>query len=356
MRKFKNEITVADSIREALILSMKKNKNIILIGLGVDDPKGIFGTTKNINKLFKKKRVFDFPTAENAMTGIAIGASLTGIKPVIVHQRVEFSLLSLEQIINQAAKWFFMNAGKKNVPLVIRLIIGRGWGQGPQHSQSLETIFAQIPGLKVVSLSTPYNAKGLLISSIEDLNPVIIFEHRWLHEIKGQVPTKYYKIPLDKAKIIKTGSYLTLVSSSYMVIECLRAAKILERFSIKVEVIDIQCLRPLDIKTIIKSIKKTKKTIIIDNGGMMYGIGSEIISNLYENLSQSEKKNYLIKRIGSPDNPIPSTRELAKFCYITYIDIIKEIEKMTNKKIKNLYKYKNYSSSDQPNKDFIGPF
>ena len=142
------KITLAESIREALVLSMKKNENVILVGLGVDDPKGIFGTTKNIDKIFKKERVFDFPTAENAMTGISIGASLLGIKPVIVHQRVEFSLLSLEQIINQAAKWFFMNGGTKSVPLVIRLIIGRGWGQGPQHSQSLEAIFAHIPGLK----------------------------------------------------------------------------------------------------------------------------------------------------------------------------------------------------------------
>ena len=254
----------------------------MLIGLGVDDPKGIFGTTKGIDKLFKDKRVFDFPTAENAMTGISIGASLMGVKPVIVHQRVEFSLLSLEQIINQAAKWFFMNGGTKSVPLVIRLIIGRGWGQGPQHSQSLETIFAHIPGLKVISLSTPYNAKGLLISSIEDKNPVIIFEHRWLHEIQGIVPKKYYKVPLGKARIVKKGTDLTLVSSSYMVIECLRSAKILKNYSINTEVVDIQSLRPLDIKTIINSIKKTQKAIIVDNGGISYGISSEIIAKLYE--------------------------------------------------------------------------
>ena len=139
MIKILKKITLAESIREALVLSMKKNENVILVGLGVDDPKGIFGTTKNIDKIFKKERFFDFPTAENAMTGISIGASLLGMKPVIVHQRVEFSLLSLEQIINQAAKWFFMNGGTKSVPLVIRLIIGRGWGQGPQHSPKLRS-------------------------------------------------------------------------------------------------------------------------------------------------------------------------------------------------------------------------
>ena len=160
MQNKKKDIFFAEAINEALVMSMKKNKNVLLIGLGVDDPKGIFGTTKGINKIFKKERVFDFPTAENAMTGIAIGSSLMGMRPVITHQRVEFSLLAMEQIINQAAKWFFMNAGQKSVPLVIRLIIGRGWGQGPQHSQSLESIFAHIPGLKIVCPSSPLSAKG----------------------------------------------------------------------------------------------------------------------------------------------------------------------------------------------------
>ena len=356
MPKLVRKITVAEAIRESLVLSMKKDKNVMLIGLGVDDPKGIFGTTKGIDKIFKNKRVFDFPTAENAMTGISIGASLMGMKPVIVHQRVEFSLLSLEQIINQAAKWFFMNGGTKSVPLVIRLIIGRGWGQGPQHSQSLESIFAHIPGLKVISLSTPFNAKGLMLSSIEDMNPVIVFEHRWLHEIKGDVPKKYYKVPLGKAKVIKKGTDISLISSSYMVIECLRSAKILKNYSVNVEVVDIQCLRPLDSKTIIKSVQKTKNAIIVDNGGMNYGISSEIIANLYENLSRKEKKNFSIIRIGPPDNPIPSTRELAKFCYPNYLDIIKKVERILKKKFKNLEKYKDDIPLDLPNKNFMGPF
>ena len=304
MLKDRNNVSVADSINEALVLSMKKNKNVLLIGLGVDDPKGVFGTTTNIDKIFKKKRVFDFPTAENAMTGIAIGAAISGMRPVIVHQRVEFSLLSVEQIINQASKWFFMNGGQKSVPLVIRMIIGRGWGQGPQHSQSLESIFAHIPGLKVVSLSTPLNAKGLILSSIEDSNPVIIFEHRWLHEMKGPVPKKYFKTPLGKAKILKKGTDISFISSSYMVIECLRSAKILKDFKINAEVIDIQSLRPLDIKTILKSVKKTKKAVIVDNGGINYGISSEIIAKIFENISKKEKSNLIIKRIGPLDNPV----------------------------------------------------
>ena len=357
MPKKNRKISVSESIREGLIMSMKKNKNVILIGLGVDDPKGIFGTTKKIDKIFlKQKRVFDFPTAENTMTGIAIGSALSGVRPVIVHQRVEFSLLSLEQIINQAAKWYFMSGGKKSVPLVIRLIIGRGWGQGPQHSQSLEALFAHIPGLKVVCISNPKNAKGILISSIEDKNPVIIFEHRWLHEIQGEVPKKYYKIPLGKAKVVKKGTDITLVSSSYMVIECLRSAKILKSYSIDVEVVDIQSLRPLDIQTIMNSVKKTKKAIIVDNGGINFGISSEINARLYENFSNKDKSICKIDRIGPPDNPIPSTRELAKYCYPNYLDIIKKTEKLLKKKFKNLEKYKDNIPLDQPNKDFMGPF
>jgi acetoin:2,6-dichlorophenolindophenol oxidoreductase subunit beta len=357
MPKSQRKITLAESINEALVLSMKKNKNVILIGLGVDDPKGIFGTTKGIDKKFKKeKRLFDFPTAENAMTGIAIGSSLAGMKPIIVHQRVEFSLLSLEQIINQAAKWFFMNGGQKSVPLVIRLIVGRGWGQGPQHSQSLEPIFAHIPGLKVISLSTPLTAKGLLLASIEDKNPVIIFEHRWLHDIEGHVPKKYFKHSLDKANVLKKGTDITLISSSYMVIECLRSASILKKFSINAEVIDIQSLRPLDIKTLLNSVKKTKKVIIVDNGGMSFGISSEIMAKIYENLNDKKSLNIFIKRIGPPDNPIPSTRELAKYCYSDYLDIVKEVLKIFKKKNTNLKNYENNIPKDQPNKNFLGPF
>ena len=356
----KRLISLASAIKEAQMLAMKKDKNVLLIGLGVDDPKGIFGTTKGLNKIFKKgEQVFDFPTAENAMTGIAIGASISGKKPIIVHQRVEFSLLSVEQIINQAAKWFFMSGGTSNSPIVIRLIIGRGWGQGPQHSQSLETIFSHIPGLKVISLSTPKSAKGLILSSIKDKNPVIIFEHRWLHDIKGHVPKKYYTTPLDKAQILKKGSDITLISSSYMIIECLRSASILKDFSINAEVVDIRSLRPLDINTLIKSVRKTKNTLIVDNGWMSYGISSEIMARIFENLKKKEEEFISINRIGPLESSVPSTKELAKYCYKDYKDIVKSVLKILKKnnfKTSTIKKYSNNVPSDQPNKNFLGPF
>ena len=189
MRKIK----FYQAIREAQEQLIKSNKNVMIMGLGVNDPKGIFGTTQGLSKKFGQKRILETPTSENAVTGVAIGASMMGLRPILTHQRVEFSLLSIEQIVNQAAKWNFMSAGEFKTPIVIRLIIGKGWGQGPQHSQSLETLFAHIPGLKVVCPSNPIDAKGMLISSIFDNNPVIFFEHRWLHNIKSEVPNGYFK-------------------------------------------------------------------------------------------------------------------------------------------------------------------
>ena len=356
MQNKKKKILFSEAINEALVMAMKKNKNVILIGLGVDDPKGIFGTTKGINKLFKKNRVFDFPTSENAMTGISIGSSLMGMRPVITHQRVEFSLLAMEQIINQAAKWFFMNAGQQSVPIVIRLIIGRGWGQGPQHSQSLESIFAHIPGLKIVCPSSPSSAKGLLLSSVEDNNPIIFFEHRWLHVMKDLVPKKYYKLPIGKACVLKKGRDITLISSSYMVIECLRSSKILKDYNINVEILDLQSLRPLDVNTIIKSVKKTKKALIVDNGMMSFGISAEIIAKIYETLNPVEIKKVVLKRIGLLDAPIPSSRKLAKYNYPNYLTICKTVGELLKKDLPNIIKYKKKTSSDQPNSKFMGPF
>ena len=163
-----------EAVREATSISLQDDPSVYLIGLGVPDPKGIFGTTEGLQGEFGSGRVMDMPIAENGMTGIAIGSALVGMRPILTHQRVEFAILSMEQIVNQAAKWFHMTAGKRNIPLVIRMIIGRGWGQGAQHSQSLESWFAHIPGLKVVMPATPYDAKGLLISAVEDLSLIHI--------------------------------------------------------------------------------------------------------------------------------------------------------------------------------------
>ena len=348
-------IQYSEAINEALMQSMKLDRKVVIMGLGVDDPKRIFGSTKKLIETFGNNRVFDMPTSENAITGFAIGMSLGKYKPIICHQRVEFALLSMDQIINQAAKWFYMNDGQMSVPIVVRLIIGRGWGQGPQHSQSLETLFANIPGLKVVCPSSAYDAKGMLVSSIMDKNPIIFFEHRWLHSTHSIVPKKYYSVPIGKSKITKKGSDITIVSSSYMSIEALKAAEILKEYNIDAEIIDLRTLRPLDINPVIKSVKKTKKLLVVDNGWTQFGISSEIISRIatIKNLN----KNLKINRIGIADTPIPSTRKLAKLCYPDCIDICKEVEKILDKKFKSLNtKFSSYRAQDIPNKNFTGPF
>ena len=213
------ELNYANAIKEATDFCLEVDQSVLVIGLGVPDPKGIFGTTIGLQDKYGVDRVMDMPLAENGMTGVVIGASLNGYRPILTHQRVEFALLSIEQIVDQAAKWFYMNAGQQNVPIVIRLIIGRGWGQGAQHSQSLESWFAHIPGLKVVMPSNAYDAKGLLISSVEDNNPVIFIEHRWLHNTIDYVPTGGYKVPIGKAKVAREGKDVTIIAHSYMVLE-----------------------------------------------------------------------------------------------------------------------------------------
>ncbi len=344
----------SEVIKETLDYNLKKNKKVVLMGLGVDDPKGIFGTTLNLHKKYKN-RVFDLPTAENGFTGFALGLSINGMFPVITHQRVEFSLLAFEQFVNQIAKWNFMTGGKVSNPMIIRLIIGRGWGQGPQHSQSLEILFSHIPGVNVLTPSTPQSVRGLFNSSFKEKKPTIIFEHRWLHETYGNSPKLNYFTKIGKAKILKSGSDITLVGFSYSVINCLESAKILKKFNISAEVIDLQSLRPLDINTILKSAKKTKNIIIVDNGWSFYGISAEISAQVAEKLCNL--KNLKIDRLGNKNTPMPSTKSLAKLCYVNPYDIVVSAEKMLNKKFKNLKKFKlKEYYADQPNKNFLGPF
>jgi len=346
------------AIREAQEQLIKSNKNVMIMGLGVNDPKGIFGTTQGLSKKFGQKRILETPTSENAVTGVAIGASMMGLRPILTHQRVEFSLLSIEQIINQAAKWNFMSAGEFKTPIVIRLIIGKGWGQGPQHSQSLESIFAHIPGLKVVAPSSAKDAKGLLISSVKDDMPVIFFEHRWLHNINGNVPKKLYSIPIGKAKIIQKGKDLTIVSFSEALIQVLRLKKILKKTGISAEIIDLRSLRPIDKKCILKSVKKTKKLLVVDNGWKSFGVSAEIISIVSEKIRFLKVKPV---RLGVKEIPIPSTRALARECYLNSNVIFDKIIQITKKRPKKKLKKRfltnlTLEETDVPYKDFQGPF
>jgi len=349
------ELNFADSIKEATDFCLGEDESVLLVGLGVPDPKGIFGTTIGLQDKYGSDRVMDMPLAENGMTGVMIGASLNGFRPILTHQRVEFALLSIEQIVNQAAKWYYMNAGQQHVPLVIRLIVGRGWGQGAQHSQSLESWFAHIPGLKVVMPSNAYDAKGMLISSVEDNNPVIFIEHRWLHNTVDYVPVDGYRVPIGKAKIAREGKDLTIVAHSYMVLESLRCAEVLADYGISIEVIDLRTIRPLDTDTILSSVSKTLRVLVADNGWVKFGVSAEIVSVISETIF--EKLICAPVRIGINDSPSPSTRALANNFYPRAENLAQLISDMMgiNIKIRDLFP-KSDRPLDIPDPSFTGPF
>ncbi|MFA5339986.1 MAG: transketolase C-terminal domain-containing protein [Candidatus Omnitrophota bacterium] len=349
------KLTYAQAILEATDQCLANDDSVYIIGLGVTDPKGVFGTTLGLEKKYGK-RAMDMPVAENGMTGIAIGSSLVGMRPILTHQRVDFMILSLDQIINNAAKWHYMFGGKLKVPLVIRLLIGRGWGQGPQHSQNLNSIFAFVPGLKVVMPATAYDAKGLLISAIEDDNPVIFIEHRWLYGISDNVPEKMYREPLGKARIIEKGKDVTIISSSYMVLEAMRAGKILKKYGIGAEVLDLRSIRPLDEESIIRSVKKTGRLVVVDGAWRSFGISAEVIALVAEKGCGMLKS--APRRITFPDTPTPTSPALAKYYYPRAIDIVNSVRSMFGfpEKTEEGAGMVSNIPLDVPDKTFTGPF
>lgn len=309
MRNLKYSEAIAEAMYEALL----QNPNLFLIGEGIDDPKGAFGTTTSALKEFGKERVMDSPLSENALAGICIGAAIEGYPSIQIHMRAEFMVLALDQILNHAAKWNYMFNGKMNVPMVFRCIVGRGWGQAAQHSQSFHNLYAQFPGLKVILPSHPYDAKGLLLSAVEDPNPVICIEHRWLYEKVGLVPENSYRIPIGNANTLTTGKDVTCVALSLSVHEALEAQAILKQEGIELEVIDLRSVRPLDFKTIFSSVEKTGRLLIADISHTFMGIGAEITAQVAENRFEFLKAPVI--RIGLPDAPTPCAPSLEAAYY-----------------------------------------
>lgn len=314
-----------DAICEITGQLLEADKRVFVIGEGVDDAGGVFGTTKDLHVKFGKDRVMDCPLAENGVTGIAIGAALAGMRPILVHMRVDFMPLTMDQIINHAAKWRYMFGGKVSVPIVIRSIIGRGWGSAAQHSQSLQALFTHIPGLKVVMPATPYDAKGLLKAGVDDGNPVIFIEHRWLYEHMGHVPPEMYSVPLGKGIVRKSGSDVTIVAVSYMAYESMKAAEELKKEGIDAEVIDPRTLKPLDTGLIIESVRKTGRLVIADTGWKECGIGAEVIAKVVEEAFGSLKSPAI--RVNLPDVPTPASPVLEKAYYPGKDHIIAAVKK-----------------------------
>jgi pyruvate/2-oxoglutarate/acetoin dehydrogenase E1 component len=309
-------IRYVDAIAEACALEMERDEKVFVFGLDVDDHKEIQGSTGGLLKKFGPERIFGTPLSEDAMTGVAIGAAMAGYRPIHVHIRMDFLTLCMNQLMNMAAKAHYMYNGQVKVPLVVRTMIGRSWGQGAQHSQALHSLFMHIPGLKVVAPSNAHDAKGLMIASIRDDNPVIFMEHRLLCNSKAYVSEDSYEVELGKARVVKEGSDITIVAISHMVIESLRAHKFLEENGISAEVIDPISLKPLDIDTITKSVAKTGKLLVVDNGWLMCGTGSEIITSVMERLPDGVNgKPIKFARMGFAETTCPTTRNLEDLFY-----------------------------------------
>ena len=343
------EIKYFEAINEALRHAMEQDDRVFLMGLGVDDPKGIFGSTLGLWQQFGRERVFDMPIAENGMTGIAIGAALAGMRPVMSHQRMDFMLYCMDQLINHAAKWRYMSGGLLHVPLTVRTIIGRGWGQGAQHAQSLQAIFAHVPGLKVVMPASPYDVKGLLLASIADDNPVIFIEHRRLYDLTGPVPEEPYTVPLGKGVIRRDGKDVTIVATSYMVPEAEQAADALAAEGIEVELIDPRTLNPLDEALIINSVNKTGRLVVADNDWKTAGFGAEIAARVAYAAFASLKAP--IVRVAFPDVPTPTTIALEQAFYPGPEDIVAAVKEVVLGELRQVS-----ALTSTPEYEFIGPF
>lgn len=349
------ELTFKEAILEGTSQSMAKDNLVYVMGLGVPDSGAIFGTTRGLQEKFGAQRVMDMPTAENAMTGIAIGAALAGMRPIMIYQRVDFMLLAVEQLVNQAAKWHYMSDGQMHVPLVLRAIIGRGWGQGAQHMQSLHSWFAHIPGLKVVMPFSPADAKGLLISAIEDNNPVVFLEHRWLHNIKGPVPEQYYTTPLGIARVVREGRDVTVLSVSHMTYEALQAAELLAGMDISAEVVDIRSLRPLDTETILASVRRTGRVVVADPDWGCCGFSAELLALVAENAFDSLKAAPL--RVVLPDYPLPVSPALSQEYYPQPAHIAAAVFRLMGLPVPDdIFEACSAVPHDIPDVSFTGPF
>ena len=297
------ELTIREAIREALAEEMAREPAVFLMGEDIGRPGGIFMVTAGLQEQFGADRVMDTPISEAGVAGLGVGAAMTGMRPVVEIMFSDFLTLAMEQIANQAAKMHYMTGGQAQVPLVVRTTIGAGRGAAAQHSQSMQAWVAHVPGLRVVMPSTPYDAKGLLKSSIRDDNPVIFLEDKLSYDAKGPVTDEEYTIPLGVADVKRQGKDVTLVATSSMVQVALNAAEVLEQEGVSAEVVDPRCLKPLDTETILASVRKTSRAVVIDQGCLSYGASAEIASMIAD-----EAFFYLdapVKRIGALDVPVP---------------------------------------------------
>ena len=314
------------AINEALHQEMAHDKSVFVIGQGVTSPWYVGSTCRHLQTRFGSARVIDTPVSENAITGAAVGAAIAGMKPVVVHPRMDFMMYAIDPIVNQAANWHYMCGGRLPVPVVVWGIVNRGGEQAAQHSQSLHAWFAHVPGLKVIMPSTPHDAKGLMVSAIRDPNPVLFIDDRWLHTLEGPVPKRLYSVPIGRAAIRRHGRDVTLASTSYMSVQAEKAAEALQREDVDAEVIDLRTVKPLDERALLKSVRKTGRLLVVDGGWRTCGFAAEVAAVVSESAFSALKAP--VRRLTLPDVPAPASRSLEKAYYPDWRDIARAAKRL----------------------------
>lgn len=320
------KLSYKDALREAMHQEMARDPRVFVYGIGVPNHAKIFGTTEGLAEAFGEERCFDTPISEEAMTGFGLGAAIAGLRPIHVHIRVDFLLIAMNQLVNMISNYVYSTGGRYSAPLVIRAVIGRGWGQGYQHSKSLFSYFTHVPGLKVIAPTTPRDAKGMLISAIRDDNPVLCLEHRWLYWAEEDVEEEAYEVPLGSGRILRPGSDVTVVGLSWMNVEALRAAEILSRRGISIEVIDPRTLSPFDDAIVFESVRRTGRCLVADCDWLNSGFGAEIAARVSESCFAQLKGP--VNRVGFAHTPCPTVRELEIEFYANAEDIVRTVERM----------------------------
>jgi pyruvate dehydrogenase E1 component beta subunit len=317
-------LSYAAALREAHAQLLASDPRVFVLGQGLWSPWYVGSSMKDLDHEFGRDRIIDSPVSENATTGAAIGAALAGMRPIVVHPRMDFMLLAVDPIVNQAANWSYMFAGKQNAPVVIRAIINRGGEQAAQHSQAVHAMFAHVPGLKVVMPATAYDAKGLLIAAVHDGNPVMYIDDRWLYQETGDVPEEMYKVPIGVGVVRRPGRDITIVGASWMVAESLRAAESLAGRGIDCEVIDLRSIKPWDRELVFASVKKTGRLVVADGGWRTCGFAAEVAAEV-----AGEAFEYLqapIARVTLPDTPAPMSKSLEREYYAGASRVVSAVE------------------------------
>lgn len=341
--------TYCEALASAQSIGMDRDDSVFLMGIGIHDEGAIFGSLDGIVEKFGKERCIDTPICEDTMTGVAIGAALMGMRPIHIHIRVDFMLLATNQIINTMSNLKATSNGQLDVPIVIRAVIGRGWGQGCQHSKSMISTYAHVPGLKVVAPSNPYDAKGMMLHALEEDSPTIILEHRWLYWQTQKIPEGHYTVPFGKARIIREGKDISIIAISWMNIEAKQAAELAERkHGVSVEILDLRSITPLDRNSIIETTAKTGKVIIADCDWIDYGVSAEVAACIVETLSLGSIQ---VSRVGYKHCPCPTARHMENYFYPNAIDLYHEIERLMGLEHKEVNKSQLYSHENK----FKGP-